>query len=247
MPSRFLAATLLALAVVSLPREARAQTPDADLMKRLAVHAAHFESMRTRASYTIEGRMENVDGNGNANVIKELKAHVDADGTIAKVTVERYTEDGEDKTDEARKKARDRERKPATAKPKFRMPVLIEEQPRYVFDQVEVDGADPSRVRIAFAPKVKDDDTIEGSAWVDTKTGTLISAGFKLSKTSMFIDHVNVTVEFGAPTALGPAPSKVVMDGEGGVLFFRKRFRGSMTVSQYTITGERTSTPLHQR
>ena len=115
-------------------------------------------------------------------------------------------------------------------------PVLIEEQPRYVFDLVEVDRVDPSRVRIAFAPKVKEDDTIEGSAWVDTKTGTLLSAGFKLSKTSMFIDHVNVTVEFGAPTALGPAPSRVVVDGEGGVLFFRKHFRGSATISQYRIT-----------
>jgi hypothetical protein len=236
MPSHFFAATLLALTVVSLPRAAGAQTPDADLMKRLAVHASHFESMRTRASYAIEGYMENVDGDGNANSIKEVKAHIDADGTTAKVTVERYTEDGEDKTDEAKKKARDRERKPATAKPKFRMPVLIEEQPRYVFDLVEVDRIDPSRVRIAFAPKVKEDDTIEGSAWVDTKTGTLLSAGFKLSKTSMFIDHVNVTVEFGAPTALGPAPSRVVVDGEGGVLFFRKHFRGSATISQYRIT-----------
>ena len=236
MPSHFFAATLLALSVVSLPRAAGAQTPDADLMKRLAVHASHFESMRTRASYAIEGHMENVDGDGNANSIKEVKAHIDADVTTAKVTVERYTEDGEDKTDEAKKKARDRERKPPTAKPKYRMPVLIEEQPRYVFDLVEVDRVDPSRVRIAFAPKVKEDDTIEGSAWVDTKTGTLLSAGFKLSKTSMFIDHVNVTVEFGAPTALGPAPSRVVVDGEGGVLFFRKHFRGSATISQYRIT-----------
>ena len=52
----------------------------------------------------------------------------------------------------------------------------------------------------------------------------------------MFIDHVNVTVEFGAPTALGPAPSRVVVDGEGGVLFFRKHFRGSAMISQYKVT-----------
>ncbi|MEO6576495.1 MAG: hypothetical protein ABIP89_21775, partial [Polyangiaceae bacterium] len=195
-----------------------------------------FEAMRLRASFALEGRMENVDGDGNANSVKEVKAHVDADGTTAKVTVERYTEDGADKTEEAKKKARDAEQKPKKAKPKYRMPILGTEQPRYVFDQVEVDRLDPSRVRITFAPKERADDTIEGSAWVDTKTGTLISAGFKLSKTSMFVDHVNVTVEFGAPTALGPAPSKVSMDGEGGILFFRKHFRGSATISQYRIS-----------
>lgn len=236
MSSRLLAAGLVAVTVASLPRAARAQTPDADLMQRLAVHAAHFEAMRTRASYAIDGHLENLDGDGKPSSVKDVKAHIDADGTTAKVTVERYTEDGEDKTDEAKTKARDQERKPKKSKPKFRMPILTDEQSRYVFDQVEVDRADPSRVRITFAPKVKADDTIEGSAWVDTKTGTLISAGFKLSKTSMFVDHVNVTVEFGAPTALGPAPSKVVVDGEGGVLFFRKHFRGAASISQYKIT-----------
>lgn len=224
------------MTAVALPRTARAQTPDADLMKRLAVEADQFEAMRTRASYAVEGHMENVDGDGNPNSVKEVKAHVDADGTTAKVIVERYTEDGADKTEEAKKKAHDQEQKPKKAKPKYKMPILTGEQSRYVFDQVEVDHLDPSRVRITFVPLERADDTIEGSAWVDTKTGTLISAGFKLSKTSMFVNHVSVTVEFGAPTALGPAPSKVSLDGEGGILFFRKHFRGSATITQYRIT-----------
>jgi len=234
MAFRFLPAALFALTVVSLPRAARAQTPDAELMKRLAVQGAQFEAMRTHASYAVEGHLENVDSDGNPNSPKEVKAHVDADGTTAKVIVELYSEDGKDKTEEANKKAGERAKK--KEKPKYRMPILAAEQGRYVFDQVEVDRLEPSRVRISFVPKVSDDDTIEGSAWVDTKTGTLISAGFKLSKTSMFVDHINVTVEFGAPTALGPAPSKVSMEGEGGILFFRKHFRGSATISQYKIS-----------
>ncbi len=236
MPSRFLPVALVAMAAVSLPHAAHAQTPDAELMKRLAVEADQFEAMRTRASYAVEGRLENVDGDGNPKSVKEVKAHVDADGTTAKVSVERYTEDGADKTEEAKKKAHDQEQKPKKEKTKLKMPILTGEQSRYVFDQVEVDRVDPSRVRISFVPIERADDTIEGSAWVDTKTGTLISAGFKLSKTSMFVNHVNVTVEFGAPTALGPAPSKVSVDGEGGILFFRKHFRGSASISQYRIT-----------
>ena len=238
MPSHFFAATLLALSVVSLPRAAGAQTPDADLMKRLAVHASHFESMRTRASYAIEGHMENVDGDGNANSIKEVKAHIDADGTTAKVTVERYTEDGEDKTGDAREKARESDSEPAAEKEKtiIRMPFLAAEQGRYLFDQVAVDGADPARIRIAFVPRVAAENAIEGSAWIDTRTATVLSAGFKISKTGTFVDYVHVTVEFGAPTALGPAVSRVTVEGKGGILFLRKRFRGAVTLSDYRIS-----------
>jgi hypothetical protein len=116
------------------------------------------------------------------------------------------------------------------------MPFHASEQARYDFDVVETDVADPSRVRIAFTPKVTADDTVEGSAWVDTKTGTVVSAGFKLSKPPTFVDYVHITVEFGAPTKLGPAISHVSLSGKGGFLFFRKEFRANATLSGYAIT-----------
>ena len=70
---------------------------------------------------------------------------------------------------------------------------------------------------------------------MDSRTGSLISAGFKLSKTSMFVDYVHFTVEFGETTALGPAVSKIHVEGQGGILFFRKRFRGTARVSDYAF------------
>ena len=48
-----------------------------------------------------------------------------------------------------------------------------------------------------------DEHATEGSAWVDTKAGTLLSAGFKLSKPGFLVDYVKLTLVFGAPTELG--------------------------------------------
>jgi hypothetical protein len=224
-------------ALVAAPRPASAAAPAPELMARLAAYGAGFEAMRTHASYTIEGRMETLDRAGNADSVKQMKARVEADGIDVKFVVIRYIEDGEDKTADAQKEAlkKAEERKAEREKKRFRIPVLADEQPRYVFDQVEIDAHDPAVVRIAFAPRVPTDDTIEGSAWVDSRTGSLISAGFKISKPPIFVDYVHVTLEFGAPTALGPAVSKVIADGNGGLLFFRKRFHVAATLSDYRL------------
>jgi hypothetical protein len=220
--------------VVAAPASAGASAPAADLMAKLASYGADFESLRTRASYTIDGQMETLDRDGNADSVKQMKARVEADGINVKFVVLRFIEDGEDKTGDAQKQAQKRaqERK---AEKKFRIPVLADEQPRYVFDQVEVDARDPAVVRIAFTPKVPMDDTIEGSAWVDTRTGALVSAGFKISKPPVFVDYVHIQLEFGAPTGLVPAVSRVVADGNGGVLFFRKHFHVAATISDYRL------------
>ena len=123
----------------------------------------------------------------------------------------------------------------AAKKRELRMPFLATEQARYTFDVVEKDKDDPTRVRVTFVPKSKDETTIEGSAWVDEREGTVLSAGFKLSRTSMWIDYVHIQVEFGAKTPLGPAVSKVSMDGRGGILFFRKHFRAEATLSDWRV------------
>jgi hypothetical protein len=226
---------LVAAAAMGTPRAASAAAPEPELMARLADYAARLDSMRTHASYSIEGHLETLDRAGEPDSKKTMTARVNADGTTAKVNVIKYTEDGEDKTQDARQKARDREEKRKKEKKRLRIPLLATEQPRYVFDQLEVSPSDPSRVKISFVPKAPDDDTVEGSAWVDATSGSLISVGFKLSKTSMFVDYVHFTVEFGETTRLGSAVSTVVVEGQGGILFFRKRFRGTARVSDYAI------------
>lgn len=231
------AAVLAFAGATTVAAPASAAAPAPELMGRLSAYASHYEAMRYRASYAIAGRLERVDGDGNADSVKEMSARIVADGKDAHMSVLRYVEDGEDKTAEAREKALEREGKPKEerAKNEIKMPFEAAQQARYTFDQIKVDGADPTRVLIGFVPKTRDENMIEGTAWVDAREGTLISAGFRMTKTSFFVDYVNITVEFGAPTSLGPAISKVTMEGKGGVLFLKKRFRANATLSSYTV------------
>jgi hypothetical protein len=230
---------MIPFAVLTLePAIAEASPPSSGLMAELAKSAANFERMRTHASYALEGRMETVDGDGEVSSWKAIVARVEADGSEARFLVDRYVEDGDDKTAEARAKAleraRERRRDPDKRK-EIHMPTLASEQPRYAFDVVEVDRVDPSRVKLSFVPKVKTDTTVEGTAWIDTRRGAVLTAGFKLARTSMFVNYVHVTLVFGEETPLGPAVSKVSFEGEGGVLFFRKHVRGTATLSRYRI------------
>lgn len=231
-------AVLAACVLATLP--AWAAPPAPDLMVRLADHAEKFEQMKMRTSFNVGGRLQLLDSDGKADSTKEMQARLDADGKKVKFTIVRYTEDGEDKTEEERKKQADREEEKKkeeakNGKRELRMPFHQHEQPRYLFDQVEVDRADASRVRITFVPKIREEDTFEGSAWVDTKSGTVLSAGFKLSRTPVFVDYVHITVVFGAQTALAPAVSRVTFDGRGGILFLRKRFHGEALLTDHQI------------
>lgn len=230
-------AALVVVAALLLTSSARAQPPDAALLARLAAHATAIEKMRTHASYALEGELDSLDSDGNVEGIKKMTARIVADGERSRLVVVKCTDDGKDTTDEARKRAKagnDRT-KEQRAKEHLEMPFEADVQPRYVFDQVAVDAADPSRVRIAFVPREPNEHTSEGSVWVDTKTATFLSAAFKLSKPGWFVDYVHLTLVFGADTPLGPAISKVTVDGKGGILFFRKHFRGEATLSDYRL------------
>ncbi len=224
---------------IVLPRIANAQPPAAELLARLAVFADNFEKMKTRANFVVSGKLDEVASDGQSKNTKEMTAEAKSDGAKLHFTIMRYFEDGQDKTAEAQKKEADKkaENKPQPAsRPQGRMPFHAGEQPRYNFDQIEVDPNDPTRVRIAFVPKIKEDDTIEGSAWVDSQSGNLLSAGFKLCKPPTAVDYVNVQMTFAANTSLGPALSKIDVEAAGGILFVRKHFRGSANLSNITIT-----------
>jgi len=232
-----LLSTLAVSAVME--RTALAAAPAPGLLQKLAVHAAGFEKMKKHASYAVDGTMEGLSGDASkTESVKAMKGRVVADGSKVKFDIVHYEEDGADKTEEAKKKQREREAERAKKnepKKDFHMPFLDTEQTRYTFDQTETDPKDPNRVKITFVPKEKAEDTIEGSAWVDATAGTVLSAGFKMSKTPTFVDYVHITVEFGVPTSLGPAVSKVHLDGKGGILFWAKLFRVNATLNNYSV------------
>lgn len=206
------------------------------LLRRLLDYGQRFEQMKKRGSYTFAGKLDQLDGDGKVDGTQELVARIIADGvTDPTVQIVKYVDDGEDKTVEAREKAKARGGKPKDKKREFRLPFSPNEQPRYVFTLVERSREDPRKVRIAFVPKVPAEDAYHGSAWVDTQDAEVDSMGFSPSKNPTFVEHIDVTMRFALQTPLGRAPSTMTVDARGGFLFLRKHFRGTATISDARI------------
>jgi hypothetical protein len=242
MNRRFLFTLLSSVAfatLLTLPRTALAQPPAPELLERLS-HFAHFtEGLFKRASYHVEQVTEELDGDGKVSSSKRSLAHVESDGTRARTIVERCIKDGKDVTAEEQENVAKEEAEQEKKKGKkggddeqLTLPFVSD---AYDYDEVATDTADPTRVEIAFTPKKPNKHMVEGKAWVDTKNGTLISVGVKLSKPPALVDWVHFTVEFGAPTPSGPAVSRIAFEAKGGLLFIRKHVRGEVKMGDYKI------------
>jgi hypothetical protein len=240
-----LVSSVLALAAPLAPHLARAAAPSPDLLSKLAGQSAQIEAMAKKTSFVVEGKLESVDKDGKTDDVKEMQARVESDGNKQHVIVMRYLTDGKDETLDAQRKANEAaekekaksdEERAHDKEHRIRIPFLAAEQSHYVFDQVETDAADPDRVRISFVPREPSKETVEGSIWVDTKTGRPYSTGFKLSKPGTFVDYVHVQIELGAQTPAGPEVSRVTIDGAGGLLFIHKHFRGVANLHDYRVT-----------
>jgi hypothetical protein len=223
---------------------ASSEVPEA-LMTGLAAHAARVEEMKQRGAFTMAGRLEALNGDGNPTerkevVLRSTPTRLPMDRIIKVI---RYVEDGKDKTFDAQVRATERrvkrlgdpDKQAEERKKDLKLPFLASERSRYVFGIVERDAAHPRRVRIAFTPKVPAENAIKGSAWVDEQEREVLSLGFSFSKNPTFVDHVEVKVTFGLPTELGRAPSQLAFDGRGGFLFIRKHYRGTATLYEPSV------------
>ena len=224
-------------AVIFAARTVGAEPPAPELMTKLAATSAGFDSVRKRATFAIDTRIETLDGDGHVTGVETISEHVVRDGVSTHVVVVNATKDGKDWTGQARRE--EAEKQAANAKDEKRgrldIPFLASEQSHYAFDVVEADPNNPAHVRIAFTPKDPDSHSVEGSAWVDRNAGQFLSAGLKVSKPGMFVDYLRVTLEVGAMTELGPALSRITFDGRGGFLFIHKHIRGSVVFSDYKV------------
>jgi hypothetical protein len=221
----------------AFPRAALAQPPPPELLDRLS-HFAHFtEGLFEHASYHIEQSIDELDGDGKVSSSKKSVGHVESDGKTARTVIERCIKDGKDVTAEEQEKvakdeAEEKKKKGKGDDEQLTLPFISD---AYDYDEVATDAADPTRVEIAFSPKKPDKHMVEGKAWVDTKNGTLISVGVKLSKPPTFVDWVHFTVEFGALTPSGPAVSRIAFEAKGGLLFIHKHVRGEVKMGDYRI------------
>jgi hypothetical protein len=225
-------------AVIFAARTVGAEPPPPDLMAKLAAASAGFDSVRKRATFAIDTRIETLDGDGHVTGVETISEHVVREGVTTHVVVVNATKDGKDWTGQARRAEAEKQAANAKDEKKGRLdiPFLVSEQSQYVFDVVETDPNNPAHLRIAFTPRDPDSHSVEGSAWVDRNAGQFLSAGLKVSKPGMFVDYLHATLEIGATTELGPALSRIAFDAKGGFLFIHKHIRGSVVFSDYKVT-----------
>jgi hypothetical protein len=243
---RLLGAALPALSVLLglllvVPASGRASGHPAvrDVLAKAAPWSERFEAMMKRASFTVSGDLESLAGDGSVDERLEGVFRFQPRGSYHHVEVVRYTEDGEDETEKAREDAAEREEKrredPPDPDEQAHLPFLSAEQPKYVFRVVEVDHRDPARVRVHFTPKRPAKNLPVGSAWIDTRTGAVLTMGASPSELDTFVDYLRVTMEFGASTPVVNAVSKVRFEGQASFLFLRRRFRGSAVLVDYSV------------
>jgi len=210
--------------------------PIAPLLAKLGTHGERIEEMKKRGSYTLSGRIEQLDGDGAIDSWKNLVLRIVATGEpVPKSEVVKYVEDGEDKTAEAKKKAADRAKQKVDKRREFRVPFLPSEQAKYDFRVVGRDVRHPELVKIGFTAKKPADDTWTGSAWVHQTDGEIERMTFGFSKNPTFVDQAEATLVFGNRTELGRAPSELSFDAKGGFLFIRRHYRGRATLTDAAL------------
>jgi hypothetical protein len=236
LPRTFVAAAAFAafLGVASRSTVASAQPPDPELLRRLGHESA---KPGPRMTYRLVEEQDELDGSGNVKGRKVITSHVETDEHGHKVhqEVERCIHDGKDETEQERasvKRIEENHKQDGDVEVSVEMPFSAQAQSNYVFDQVAVDPAHAERVKIAFTPKKADEHSVQGTAWIDTTTATVISTGVRFVKTPMFVDWAHFTVEWG-PAPGGSQPSHVTYEGAGGFLFWRAHLRGEMKMSDY--------------
>lgn len=229
-----LAAFAAFLGVAAAPTVASAQPPDPELLARLGQETS---KPGPRMTYRMVEEQDELDGDGNVKGRKVITSRVETDEHGHKVhqEVESCIHDGKDETEKERasvKRIEENRKQDGDVEVSVEMPFSTSAQSNYVFDQVAVDPAHPERVKIAFTPKKPDEHSVQGTAWVDTTSATVISTGVRFVKTPMFVDWAHFTVEWG-PAPGGSQPSRITYEGAGGFLFWRVHLRGEMKLSDY--------------
>lgn len=236
-----------ALAAATTPAPAEADPALAPLLQRLA------EAERARKARS-EGRAtettivtEELDKEGKPEKRTEMVLRRTVKDGQATTELVRQLVDGKDVTEEHRKKfeERQRERKAQAAKDKaagkesrrglsFDMsPFAAGEQPRYAFEPLPARPSDPpGHQRIALRPRGKAEETmLKGEALVDVAAGELVRFDGTLAKLPRFADRVQLTLEFGPTELPGRDLTRTRMEGEGGLLFVRKRVRSDTRIA----------------
>ncbi len=225
--ARWLGGVALA-ALVEAAQGPGAEVP-LDLLSKLAAHAARMERCSEAGRAEVTSDYYELDKEG------KIQHHIHSESQVVLVDgkpvtrVLRATKDGHDNLEDSQKEATKEDRKGRKLEPPF----SVANQPKYRFSLLgpAPGPTDGGLLRIGFAPRDgKASDILEGEAVVDPMAGEIVRMTAHPSKTPMFVDRIDMQLEYGVQTSAGRMLSKVSFAGAGGFLFFHKRVKVEVTI-----------------
>jgi hypothetical protein len=222
----------LLLILLALPAHAEqpAQVDLRALLQRIAQQTpgmSYLVQQRLQAM-TVTSVSEELDGQGRAtHTWERVRRMAEQDGKQASELL-RAVDDGKDVTAQKRGAEQAQHGDKASS---FELPFTPENQPRHRFSIIGPDAQDPSKLRLRFEPAAAPGPQVmQGEALVDPERGHVLQLRFRPSKfPSLLIDRLDVEMDFRTDPDVGAVVSRLGVEWEGGLLFFKKRGRSTVT------------------
>ncbi len=222
-------------AVLFAPRLGSAQS---ELWQKAVQIAARNQDWVPGEAYT---RTEVMNKKGKLEHVEESELRIlpDEQGQV-RTEIVRVVKDGKDETAKARKKQRESEKKSSDRGGKHpfrtgRSPFLPEVQ-----DSVQVQPLDSVAVidstRCAgfrFEEQVPGGRKIVGTAWLDVESGAPVVLEFEPRPFPKHVKAMRTRILYKSTGDGGWYPVEMVVSGEGGFLFVKKRFRSTIRLSKH--------------
>lgn len=232
------------MAVVAGSAAAGTEAP-AELLRKLAEHDARLMALYQQGAVTMSNKVEELNGDGKVEHSQEVVVRLQSKDGQPDGELVRAVRDGKDVTAEEQKNrearrlsegggAKDGGKK--EVKVALSTPFGAEVQEKYRFEVLGPDQHTPGWLRVAFTPKGKKSKELWiGEAVVDPEKGSLHWMKQRPSDYPAFVDRMDMVLEFQTPTPMGPAVTTVRIEGQGGLPFFKKKFRAVTSFSDYAM------------
>lgn len=227
-----------AATVVATP--AAAPTPSLnDLLDRLTAADERLSDLYEQGSYTVSTRFEELDpDDGKVKGTTEIVTRMYRKDDRPWEQIIRFIDEGKDVT-ASRAAKREKEllagkRKRADGMP-FKSPFAKNERARYRFTDGGAAKNDPGCVLVHFEPIHDAKDVNYGDAIVDPIAGVVRRLEMRPAMLPKFVHKETVVMRFGARTEAGAALNDVVVDGEGGFLFVKKKVHVETKIDGYEM------------
>jgi hypothetical protein len=221
--------------LLASPSTARADEVDLPaLLKRLAAHAAVTDRNDETVDMVCTERQEELDSDGKVTHWFETLTRVTHPGGRKAREIQKATKDGQDVTAEARARASKKKGDEKSIAVETSNPFAAAEQPKYRFTIKGPAPNDPSKLLLQFGPKGKaSTDVMVGHGLVDPAKGEALKFTFRPSEYPSMVKTASLEMDI-TPASFGPITSRLSFQGEGGILFIKKRVRGSMRCHDFS-------------